>query len=294
MQVLETVVRKDWQEITQQILSDNARLWRTILAVVALSALVVLLIGLLPLSKTWQLFFRIAASFSVFCILSLWAMYRSQRNVSPFTLVACLLFVGNAAIATLTRPPSLGEGIVSPWPVGLAVLIPLTSSLFLLWSHRKNPDRVGQLGLVTNGWATNLIIGALAGGILSFHLLLTAGSVAGRNFFHAPTLIWAFCYSAGLQALGEELLFRGLSFPVLHEGLHNSFWKAVMKVSLLNFLVYLVLMSQNPTPMIGVWIVAYRAGLGFIAILLRHRQRSLIPCLACNIVFNMFLILVIK
>lgn len=294
MQVLKTIVRKDWQELTQQMLSDNARLWRTILVVVALSALIVLLIGLLPLSKTWQDFFRVAASFSAFCLLPLWTIYRSQRNASQFTLVACLLFVGNAAVATLTRPSSLGEGTVSSWPVGLAALIPLTSWLFLIWSHRANPDRVRQLGLVTNGWATNLVIGALAGGILSFHLLLTAGSTADKTFFHAPTLLWAFCYSAGLQALGEELLFRGLSFPVLYEGLHNSFWKAVMKVSLLNLLVYLVLISQNPTPTIGLWIVGYRIVLGFIAILFRHRQRSLIPCLACNTVFSMFLILVIK
>ena len=99
MQLLKTTVRDDWQEITQRMVTENVRIWRIVHFVVASSTLAILLIGLLPVPWPWQDFLRIAVSFSLFCILPLWFIYRSESKARQITLVLGLLFVGSEAIA---------------------------------------------------------------------------------------------------------------------------------------------------------------------------------------------------
>jgi hypothetical protein len=286
VQSLKTTVRDDWQEITQRANAENILIWRVVLILLGSSTLTALLIGLLPLPGPWQDFLRTAVSFSLFCVFALWSIYRSENKARQITLVLGLLFVGSAAIAAFTRPLPAGSGTSPPWPLGLAILIPIFSGFALAWSHRVSPAGTRSLGLIAEGWFVSLIAGAAAGGALGLHLWLTSGVAPNRELFDLPRLIWALCYYIGLQALGEELLFRGLSFPLLSQRLHNGLWTAVAKVVILNLLVYLALVPQSSNMVIGLWIVVYRVALALTALLFRYWHRSLVSCLAANVVFS--------
>jgi hypothetical protein len=137
----------------------------------------------------------------------------------------------------------------------------------------------------------------MVGGMLGIHLLFSADVLAGGRSLQTPTwpvLIWTFCSYAGLQALGEELIFRGLSLTVLSEGLHRPFWKAAVRVTFLNLLICLVWVPYSQYT--GIWfgIVAYRTALAFASAFLRHRQQSVLPGLTANVLFSLFVAAIIS
>jgi hypothetical protein len=299
MQLLRTTVHGNWQQITQDLISENTRLWRTIQVITLLSVLAVLLISLAQLSWPWHDFLRMTASLSVFCALAFWYVYRRHNHAGRLTLLTFLLFTAIAAITAVTRPlpaEAANIGSISPWPVGISAIGLALSWIILASSYRAFPSRMRQLGVTPNNWILNLVMGTMVGGGLGIHLLLAADALAGGSYLRAPiwpVMIWTFCSYAGLQALSEELLFRGLSLTVLTEGLHRPFWKAVVGVTFLNLLVYLVLVPYGQYT--GIWfaIVVYRTTLSWASSFLRHRQKSVLPGLVANVLFNLFAAVVI-
>jgi hypothetical protein len=294
MQLLRTTVRRNWQDIAYDQTSEKASLWRTIQVVAILSVLAVLLLSLADIPWPWQDLLRSIASFSVFCILPLWHVYRQQNHARRLILLTSVLFLAIAAIGSLTRPVPMqmaAAGARSPWPVGLSVLVLATSWLILAWSYRAFPSRMRQLGITPVGWILNLILGAAVGGILGFHLLLSADFLPGSKSLQMPAwpvAIWIICYYAGFQSMAEELLFRGLSLPILSEGLRHPFWKAAVYITFLNLLIYLVWIQYSWYAGIWFWLVAYRTILYLANAFLRQRQKSVLAGLTASVVFHLF------
>jgi hypothetical protein len=294
MQLLRTTVRGNWQDIAHNQTSENASLWRTIQVVTILSVLAVLLLSLAAIPWPWQDFLRSAASFSVFCILPLWHVYRQQNHAKRLILLTSVLFLAIAAIGSFTRPVPMqmaAEGARSPWPVGLSVLALATSWLILAWSYRAFPSRMRQLGITPAGWILNLILGVAVGGILGFHLLLSADFLPGSNFLQIPAwpvAIWTICYYGGFQSMAEELLFRGLSLPILSEGLHHPIWKAAVHITFLNLLIYLGWVPYDRYTGVWFWLMAYRTVLYLANAFLRQRQKSILAGLTASVVFHLF------
>jgi hypothetical protein len=281
------------------VISESAVLWRTARIVVTVSALVVLFVGLIDLSWPWQDLFRNLLFFFFFYLFSLWSVYRSQRNWRRLIFLAGLLLVGVTAGVSYAYPPVAEQMVrqaTSAWLVGLSVVALCASWLILTWSRSAFPDGMGRLGISPDRLVVNVVIGAIVGGTLGLHLLLTTGLWSNGFRLHVPTwsvLTQAFCYYAGLYALGEELLFRGLLLPLLADDMSHGFWKATWKLTGLNLLVYLTLLAHSRNAVVALWLIVYHTLLILINSFLRYRQRSVIPCLACNITFAMCVVLVV-
>ena len=109
-------------------------------------------------------------------------------------------------------------------------------------------------------------------------------------------LTWALFFRAGLTALGEELFFRGLGYQLLTNGSSRSVAIATAKLTVLNLPIYLIPIvgTQPQTLVTVVLLLVYGAAFSVVATFLRHRQQSLLPGLACNVVFSLFLIAFLK
>ncbi len=108
------------------------------------------------------------------------------------------------------------------------------------------------------------------------------------------SLAWLLAYQAGLRAPGEELLFRGLVYGALLDDPRARVAPAILRITLLNTLVYLIPMVSATTIEGRLGILVYGAALSCTSTLLRHRQHSLLPGMAANIVFSVFAASVIR
>jgi hypothetical protein len=294
--LFETTVRPDWREIAAATVAEDARLWRRLqLAVIALTLAVLLASSLTPPGR-WLILLRTFLTVSVCWGLPLWSIYRTAEDrmqAQRLMGVAAILLAGALIVAIATVPASLAnQGVVgrvanSP----LVIAVPLLTGLVLAQTVRRFPRRARTLGLVRRSWLRNAIMGSATGAALGFHLLITISFLPGAPEPRMPapaTLIWLVCYFGGLEALGVELLFRGLGFHLLSGALQDDAPRLVTRLTLLNLFLYLIPVSQI-NPALWIWGVIYGALLALAATLLRLRQGSLVPGLACNVVFSIFL-----
>jgi len=298
LQLLEITVRPDWRELTQQAAVQRLRTWRAVQIAVAGGTLALALGRLVFPSWPWYDLLYLALFGSLFWMLPLWKVLRGQQNVAAAldrTGVAYLLLLAAILLAYVTRPdlsaPPAGGAPVSLVPL-LAVAIPALTWPILRRIRRAFPLPVAGLGLVGERWASNLLIGALAGCALGLHLLLAASLIPDLAPPARPplaALVWVLCYQAGLMGLGQELLLRGLAYEALFSDGSGSFAAVVVKITLLNLLALLALaLAIDATLLAALWLLAYGGLLAAVATVLRHRQRSLLPGIAAVVVFNMF------
>lgn len=295
MQLLEYVVREDWQHLTQQMRKENERLWRSILGLAALSSLALVLLTLLRPPEVWRDACQIILSSCAFIAFALWTAFRSEKRAYSRASVAYLFLVGAAIVGRTLRPqPGQGSDPFSVLSTLLGSLTMLTSWIILFWAHRQQPEKTEQLGITPETWPVNLLLGVVIGTTLGAHLMLTR-YFAGRHHLHRPlwtTLLWHLCYHAGLRSLGEELLFRGLGFRLLYRGSNKNFWQAAARVSGINFLVYLIPSWPILSMELGIWVLPYLLVMMMVNAALRQWRQSLIPGLACSTAFNLVLLTV--
>jgi AcrR family transcriptional regulator len=292
MQLLDYVVREDWRERTKQMRRETIRLWRALQALVILSALSSLVVSFFCPSQPWKDVCHTALSSCLFIGFSVWTALRSEkpetRNVA-YAGLATLTLVGTAAVGGLLYPPRGAHD--DAWTI-VGSLVMLSSWGLLVWAHRRRRAAIEQLGLTTEKWAGSALLGGVAGAAVGVHLMLT-GHFAGLEHGPRPdwaTVVWQVSYWAGLRGLGEELLFRGLGFRLLRERLSRSFWATAAPLMALNVLPYLVTRSSVVDEPAGLWVLPYVALMALLNVALREWWRSLIPCLACNVAFNLVLL----
>jgi hypothetical protein len=292
MQLLKYVVREDWRELTQQMMQENVRLWRGLQALVFLSALGSLTVLFLS-PQPWQDICYTVLSSCLFIGFSLWTVFRPEKHSILYAGPATLLLVGAAAVGGILRPrPGREHDVVENIRTVGGSLAMLSSWAILAWSHSQRRERVERLGITTKAWASNVLLGAAVGAVLGAHLMLVS-HFAGLDYSPRSSwalVVWQISFWAGLGGLGEELLFRGLGFRLLREGLGREFWATAVWLTVLNLLPYLVTGSPILTDPFGAWILPYVGVMAMLNAALREWRRSLIPCLACNVLFNTVLL----
>jgi hypothetical protein len=146
-------------------------------------------------------------------------------------------------------------------------------------------------------WKVNVFLGITLGAALGFHFLLTTSFLQRGVTLRTvawPYLFWTLCYQVGLRALGEELLFRGVIFSLFFDEARWSFGRGMLMIVLLDLIAYASLASRSHDLRLGIFILAYRAVLGFLNVFLRAQQNSLIPGWVGNVVFGLAIAVVMR
>lgn len=297
--LLDVKVRPAWQEISQQQANLKTRLWRSMQVLVVLLVLILFMLPAasraLPLRGLLFVFLLFVV---VLWVLPLWSVLRLDERTQPARRSALRIFLLLSLVAILiwaTYPfPPYGvlTRLLPNLAPYLAALAPIISLSVLLYSGRHAPRPMRRLGLVTNRWLPNLVIGAAAGAALGLHLWLTTHNLRAGMALHMPSiaaLVWLLCYEISLRASGEELLFRGLGYHLAIENPPSPMLGAAVRLTLLNILFYLAPLWPTVDPALRIWIAAYGAALAVLTLLLRYQQQSLLPCLACNVTMGLFM-----
>lgn len=300
MPLVDVTVRSNWQEIGLELAVRRRRQWRAAEVAIAAATLAMLAGTQLFPEWPWHGMFRVVVFIGVLWLLPLWSIMRERTGITSIVSrlgAASLLLLVASAIAFITAPRGAEE---QAWTSTLPILVVpgLTWSLLVLL-QRRYPISTRILGVTGDRWPVNLVIGIAAGLVLGLHLVLTTFAYPGLRVQPPPglaVLTWALCFRAGLTALGEELFFRGLGYQLLTNGSSRSVAIATAKLTVLNLPIYLIPIvgAQPQTLVTVVLILVYGAAFSVVATFLRHRQHSLLPGLACNVVFSLFLIAFLK
>lgn len=297
MQLLEIKVRDNWQSITQETFVENMQLWRIVQIAVILSTLIVLLLMAFSISGPVSAIFRRLVLPTVMVSMALWGIMRNadahqlilRGTVGVFTvgILAYLVVPGLQA--------EIARSAVYYWstPISIAIAGMSFAIFYLVGQHF--PNVLSQLGLHSDRVGLSILLGTIIGLALGFHLLLVISYVPGAAYFHVtlPALLWSLFYHVGLRALSEEIFFRGLGFHLLYHGMHRNFRETAVQITALNILMYLVPASLTSNTIIGFWVIIYGTVLALTTTFLRYHQRSLVPALSCNVVFSIFLGMVV-
>jgi hypothetical protein len=295
MQLFKFEVKPDWQEFDRRRTREYVQLWRSLQGLVIGSTAVTILLLALPLP--WQLEFtlRTALSFVLFLSFSLWVVYQS-RNHSFWRLgLIVVLLLASSLIASYTLawlPEGRVGGTALHLPLPVAILVPVIGWGILAWSYRQFPIQMKRLGFYPEQWSINVVIGFAAGSIIGLHFIISSLLLTGNGgqiLSRAPQIIWTFLFQAGIAALGSEFLLRGLGFQLLYEEEQNNFWSVAVRIALLDLLIYIVPMFHPVWSMTWVWLLLYQVAFSFIVTYMRYRQRSLIACIICSVVFHTLL-----
>ena len=297
----EIAVRADWREITQRIVRQDTRHWAVMrFAVIGVAVLAQLLTLVLP---SWSIALGVGLFCALFWGFPLYWVWRpparsGARQNAPVAhartvCAASAIAVGVAIVAALVIAPATIGGTVrsAAWPIGLA--IPFVGWCVAVILGRTFPHPMRALGLTGDAWPANLVIGAAVGAALGFHLLIVVNDFpdfAGVSR-SASALAWFISFQLGLRVLGEELFFRGLGVHLLRR-IGASDRALTAWLVLLNLFAYLWLAGQSRDPLAGL-LVAYGGVMAFVCTRLRLSRGSLLPGLACQAVFVLFLAAVI-
>ena len=299
MHFLNLQVRRDWQELELQRVTANQRLWLIIQGLVILSVLTVFVLSEQAFSYPWNEVLRTIFSSVLYLLIPFWVIYRSGEKEYRKISITALIYIGAGVLSWFTYPASLKPEMVhfSSLPVFFVLLVPLVSGMWVLIASQGLPQKIRALGLVADSWLLNILIGVAAGGMLGLHLLLTTILLPGSKFPMMPdgsALLWLLCFQVGLSALGEELLFRGLGFSLLFDGLKNPLWMVAIQLTVFNVLIYLVQAFISPTIIAGLIVVLYRLLLSLLNTAMRHQQGSLIPGLISNVILSTVLWIIVS
>lgn len=295
--LLEIKVRPDWQRLSQRMAVQRQRSWRATEAAVALAAMLALILNLFWTGAPWVYLVRLLLFTAVLWLIPLSFVYRTRLASGRFEvqLADAAIVLAVATGLVFISSPTMTSLLHMPYLAVLAAAVPLITGPWLARSARRFPGPARQLGLIGERWFANLTVGVGAGLTLGLHMLITGQALfpaETRPETSAGTLLWLICAWAGLQATGEELFFRGWSYHLLVLEARGSIWSAAARITLLNLLVYAIFAATASSLTALIWILTYGAAIAVTNTALRHRFRSILPGMACNVVATVFLALV--
>jgi hypothetical protein len=296
--LFEAIVRPDWREIERREELNLRGLWRSAqLAIVALTIATLLLPG-------WAGEPARANGLRVLLIAGVcwgypcWFIFRrvtGARQTGMATAAALAVLAGAAAILVVTMPAAFSAPWLAParvWLPYLAVLAPALTWLLLHWAMHHQPKATRSLALSAHGWPRNVVIGLGVGVALGLHAWVMArfvGIQVTPHFPPLPELWWLLCYLVAIRSPGEELFFRGLAYHALTANEAPNMLRAGIWITALNACLYLIPVAAGTHPLVWFFAVGYGAIFSLIALSLRSRHDSLIPCVAANFAFNLLL-----
>ncbi len=291
-------VRRDWQELELQKITAYQKLWLILQGLVIISSLLIFVLNEQSLSSPWKESLRTILSSVIYLLIPAWVIHKANGEGNRKFFFTVLIFIGLGCLGWLTYPGVFRSNPAQflSFPVLLVLLVPLISGIWLVYLLNGGQKKSKALGLRTDNWLLDILLGTAAGIMLGVHLLLTTILLPGSKFPvmpDGPTLLWLLSFQLGLTALGEELLFRGWGFNLLFEGLKNPLWMVVIQLAVFNILIYLVQMIVSPTIITGLFIVLYRLLLSIVNTILRYHQGSLIPGLVSSTILGIFLWMIV-
>ena len=291
--LFEITVRPNWQEIDRRGTARSAELWRWAQLAVLAAVLASMLLG--SLAPQWPALQ--VTRLAIFTLVT-WAppmWYLIQRRLDrgrPVLALASVLAVllGAVVVVVVTAPVSTGTPGQLRLPLPFALLAPVATWSLLLYGRRQAPATARALGLVAGNWFYHTLVGAAAGAALGFHMLLILQFLPfapGVGLPAPAAAFWLVCYVVGLRATGEELLCRGLGYHLLASSA-EPLPVIVARLTVLNMLLFLIPLTHATHPALWLLSLVYGAILAVATTLLRYRFGSLVPALACNAVFALF------
>jgi hypothetical protein len=284
-------VHNNWEERALLQQTSDQRRWRAALFAVACSLLLAIFVRNLSVVPQIRGLLVDGAAFSLYLTVGAWANGPpGWRRVLVYCCVYAILVAGillGAVIiqrATSIPEPYSRVGLALSWAM---MIIP--SWVILGYGLLRHPSEVLGRGLGAVWWLKAVFWGLFGGVFVTLYLGLSAyfsGLVLTR--LQMPTLLFAhqLVYVLGIRCAGEELLFRGAVFQILHESRGRGFWAAAMVSLPLNLAIYVVTIPSIRSPAMlavlllapSVMIVANSA--------LYLRQRSLISPLISNVILH--------
>jgi hypothetical protein len=280
-------VHDDWKERARLQQKADQRRWRSALFAVACSLVLATLMRNVPALPYVRLLLVDGVALSLYLAVGAWANGpSSQRRVVAFSSVYVVLVAGLfLGVVVIQRADSLSGSHLAVG-LGLAwsmMIIPGWGAL--CYGLMGSPSETLGRGVHWVWWLRAVLWGLLGGVFVTVYLALSARFgwlVLSR--LETPSLFLAhrLVYIVGIRCAGEELLFRGAVFHVMHERRGKGFWVATLVSLPLNLAIYVAAMppAQSPAAMTilllspCVMIVANSA--------LYLRQRSLVPPLISN------------
>jgi hypothetical protein len=291
--LFEITVRPNWQEIDRLWAARSAELWWWAQMAVLAAVLASMLLG--SLAPQWPALqvTRLAIFTLVTWAPPVWYLFqrRLDRGRPGLALAGVLaVLLGAVMVVVVTAPASTDAPGQLRLPLPFVLLAPVATWSLLLYGRRQAPATARALGLVAGNWFYYTLVGAAAGAALGFHMLLILQFLPFAPAVRLPapaTAFWLVCYVVGLRATGEELLCRGLGYHLL-AGSAEPLPAVVARLTVLNMLLFLIPLAHATHPALWLLSLVYGALLAVATTLLRYRFGSLVPALACNAVFALF------
>lgn len=299
MEFLDLSIRPDWQQVRWQHALQRTRRWRfTRIAVIVTTLASGLWMFWGPHSQAKWPLAQILLGPALLGAVVAWYVFREQERGTGVLLGAVVVLIAESVIAYGTQPDVVHTFTNQPWSslliVGSAIL-PVIAGITLNQLTTPEDRTLRQLGLHSDEWASNLLIGLALGGAFGFHLLLSMSDSIPSSAFSLTTVyigLWTFCYHLGFYTLIQELLFRGLAYVLRFEGNEAELWRTATEVVFLNTLCHLIYILQNaPSFGVGLGWLGYQVVIAGVSLFLFIKRRSILPCLALSVTFNMFIAL---
>lgn len=294
----EVAVRAGWRSIEQREQSERAARRALLQLAVLLYGLVALALAALQRASSLLQLVQVMLFAAAFLWMPLYTAARGRQGARKTLAAALLVLLAAMALAFLTSPlqstPSLvPTAVLSPW---FSLLIPFSMAVLLRWATRRHPGLSHELGLTRRAAIYHAAIGVGLGLALGFHLWTVASAVPNGPHPGLPapgTVVWLLATGAGFASLGEELALRGALFRMFAAEARGLRPGVFLRIVTLGAPLYIapIIVSLRPAAMpLG---LLYGVAFGVLAVVLRSGLRSITASLAANVVFRVFLALVV-
>lgn len=280
-------VHQNWAERARLQQRADTRRWRSALFAVGCSLVLAILIRNLPFPPDMRWLLIDGAAFSLYLAVGAWANGPpGWGRVLIFSCVYAVLLtgilLGVVAIqqATSSAVPYPTSGLVLAW-----AMMMVAGWGALGYGLMKHPSEALDHGIPWPWWLRAVLWGVLGGVFVTLYLGLSAQfSGLALTPLQTPTLflIHQLVYTLGIRCAGEELLFRGAIFHVLHERRGKGFWFATLVSLPLNLAIYVATMPSVQSPAMMAILLLAPCVMVVANSALYLRQRSLVSPLISN------------
>lgn len=293
MDILSYKIREDLRKHNRSMRAHWTARWRWLQLLVLICGLLIAFYSLLPPSWPLQQAVYLLLFAPLLILTGLQPFIQvSTRRYLVIGLISFIYIVLTLAAAVLNPADQASVLFLPSWAIWLSLAFPILSWSILFRLFHTSPAQSRQYSLRAKPILANAVIGAGVGMAAVLHFYLIAYFIPG---FQIPPflssgehLLWSFCVLAGLVVPAEELVFRGAGFSILYDELNYRFSDAVVRITAINLLVYLVIIaSRQAVEPFTLFSLVYRAGLSAVSLYLVLRRRSLLPCILANLIFSL-------
>jgi membrane protease YdiL (CAAX protease family) len=291
------LVFEDWAERAHRAMLFNRWLWYTVLFTIVSSLGLTWLVQQIPARPSEADVFAHGAISALYLLTGVMmiAQFKTRRNFWLLLFFLSVL-VGISISNFLAREWSAGHlpgewaaigllGIAGGWIVpGWSILA------WLFWQNRRDLTR--RLGW--RWWIQRILLG-IASGAAVMTILTLAEAFSGVKYVRPlpafPQFLQALAFVLGLQAIGEELFFRGVIFQRLYHQRGQGLKHAVGLTLLFNLPLYLLHLPYTPLPEITTLALLGPFLLIIVSCMLYRWEGSLVAPIVSNALIHLYLLL---